>query len=592
MIKNLRSSILLIFGFLKKAPIVFVRFPLFWYNTKSELIKWNLKGRAFVREGFLKRGVLLEFPSVFFIFFVATIGRAVLIFRIYYMPRNEISLFSWIIYLFIVLIIILTIRINLITIFFGWEGVGVMSFILIGWFSSREDAVRGAKKAVLFNRFTDFFFLLLLIIELGELFSFFNTIVSKDFLTLNNNYFIFLLISISIFFRISGKSAQFIFHPWLTAAIEGPTPVRRLLHRRTMVVAGVWLLYIISPFLERRDFNFTRLIILSISSLTLVGSSIWALSQFDLKKIVALSTTRQLRFIIMLIIMGYPDLGFFHIICHGFFKALIFIGRGVRIHSFSSRSQDIRKISSSKRNRFLRIFFLLGNLGLIGIPFWGGFFRKHLMLNVFIGLDERIITSFFFILILFFSGRLTIRYSLKRVQVIYINKSIIDFKKEKKVFSNNFFREIFPTFSLRFLVIFFFYFLNQKYFSLRFHWKEMLAPKVKIPLINYDFFFLLRLGVRIFFLRKRRRFNFSFFFSSVLIYNLSFFRKKIFKTQIQFLTEGYLSKTILKKSLNFFWKEKDLINSSFLRKDLRRNSWNFNLILFFISFLLLLLYFL
>nr|YP_003934240.1 NADH dehydrogenase subunit 5 [Symsagittifera roscoffensis]ADI75244.1 NADH dehydrogenase subunit 5 [Symsagittifera roscoffensis] len=590
--KNLSSSILLIFGFLKKAPIVFVSFPLFWYNTKSELMKWNLKGSAFVSEGFLKSGVLLEFPSVFFMFFVATIGSAVLIFSMYYMPSNEISLFSWMIYLFMVLMIMLTMSINLITMFFGWEGVGVMSFILIGWFSSREDAVSGAKKAVLFNRFTDFFFLLLLIIELGELFSFFNTIMSKDFLTLNNNYFMFLLISISIIFSISGKSAQFMFHPWLTAAMEGPTPVSSLLHSSTMVVAGVWLLYMISPFLESSDFNFTSLIILSISSLTLVGSSIWALSQFDLKKIVALSTTSQLSFMMMLIIMGYPDLGFFHMICHGFFKALIFMGSGVSIHSLSSSSQDIRKISSSKSNSFLSIFFLLGNLGLMGIPFWGGFFSKHLMLNVFIGLDESMITSFFFMLILFFSGSLTISYSLKSVQVMYMNKSMIDFKKEKSVFSNNFFSEIFPTFSLSFLVIFFFYFLNQKYFSLSFHWKEMLAPKVKMPLMNYDFFFLLSLGVSIFFLSKSSSFNLSFFFSSVLIYNLSFFSKKIFKTQIQFLTEGYLSKTILKKSLNFFWKEKDLINSSFLSKDLSSNSWNFNLMLFFISFLLLLLYFL
>ena len=109
------------------------------------------------------------------------------------------------------------------------------------------------------------------------------------------------------------------------------------------------------------------------SSITLIASSYWAFSQFDLKKIIALSTTSQLRFIFLIISMGYIELAYLHMLFHGYFKAMLFIGRGVRIHSNSSSSQDLRNLSNSNRNPYLMVFFLLGNLGLIGIPFFGGF---------------------------------------------------------------------------------------------------------------------------------------------------------------------------------------------------------------------------
>jgi NADH:ubiquinone oxidoreductase subunit 5 (subunit L)/multisubunit Na+/H+ antiporter MnhA subunit len=109
------------------------------------------------------------------------------------------------------------------------------------------------------------------------------------------------------------------------------------------------------------------------SSITLIASSYWAFSQFDLKKIIALSTTSQLRFIFLMISMGYIELAYLHMLFHGYFKAMLFIGRGVRIHSNSSSSQDLRNLSNSNRNPYLMVFFFFKSLGLMGIPFFGGF---------------------------------------------------------------------------------------------------------------------------------------------------------------------------------------------------------------------------
>jgi len=109
------------------------------------------------------------------------------------------------------------------------------------------------------------------------------------------------------------------------------------------------------------------------SSITLIRSSYWAFSQFDLKKIIALSTTSQLRFMILIISIGYIELAYLHMLFHGYFKAILFMGSGVRIHSNRNSSQDLRNLSNSNRNPYLIVFFFLGNLGLIGFPFFGGF---------------------------------------------------------------------------------------------------------------------------------------------------------------------------------------------------------------------------
>lgn len=193
---------------------------------------------------------------------------------------------------------------------------------------------------------------------------------------------VLVIIRVAFWISTAGKSAQFSFHPWLTSAIEGPTPVRRLLHRSTMVVAGVYLLLKLHPLIISINWLELNSLILFSRAGTIVFTSMWAISQIDIKKIIALSTTSQLRLIIILCCISHYDLAFLHIILHGFFKALLFLGGGVTIHNSLSNNQDIIKLNlQNKRCTFLHTTFLIGVLGLIGAPFIGAFHSKHLIID-------------------------------------------------------------------------------------------------------------------------------------------------------------------------------------------------------------------
>ena len=566
-----------------KYPFVGMGIPFYW-NTLGDVNKIWSKGYIYIHEGFFKRGVSFNKQSVFFIFFVTRIARAVIAFSIFYIPIHELSVFSFLIYHFIILIIILTRRTNMLSTFLGWEGVGVLSFILIGWFSSREEAVIGAKKAVLFNRLTDFFFLIIVFFEIGELCFFFSGGVTIYNNSLTTNY-IFILFSLSFFFCCYGKSAQFMFHPWLTAAMEGPTPVRSLLHRRTIVVAGVWLLLHIYPFLYSGRWDFTIFFILRICRGTILRSSIWALSQTDLKKIVALSTTSQLRFMMILILLGYPDLRYFHLLFHGYFKALIFMGRGVRIHSNINRRQDVRKISGSNNNPYLIIFFFLGNIGLMGIPFFGGFWSKHIILDIFNN-PFIIDYSFLFYFILILSSSLTIAYSLKRIKVFLGNSSIISFSPEKKFLTREILGEIYPTSLLRIFVLFFaplflFFFTTFE----RFH--------LKLEMQKFDLVFLISLGLLFFNRVNPNSFGLKFFIRSQFVLLLRRKIKFFFKFFQGIIIERLILKIFFKKIfLKSYWRKSNFKSNSFINLESEVSTkWNINLVIFIFIFLIILILF-
>ena len=388
---------------LRKIPIVFIPLLLFFWGIFNKFLEFERLG--ILSSGNLEAGFLLNNFSSYFIPFCSFIGSMVIIFRNYYIKEEELNSFSLCLTIFVIFMLMLTTRINFTSMFLGWEGVGLLSFLLIGWFSSRFWAREGAKKAVLFNRITDFFFLFFIIFEMGSPL----WVFSLDSSSPSLSFFSRLIISFSFIFRVRGKSAQFLFHPWLTSAIEGPTPVRSLLHSRTMVVAGVYLLLFIQPFLFRRTLFSTSFLLIGLrSAITLIARSFWAFSQEDVKKVIALSTTSQLRLIMLIIYLNLPELAFFHMVIHGFFKALIFIRSGVSIHS-GRNSQDFRNTNVSKRQKTLFNCFLIGNIGLMGFPFFGAFFRKHSLLSE---LEQRT-CSLFLIVILFFSFSLTIGYRFK-----------------------------------------------------------------------------------------------------------------------------------------------------------------------------------
>jgi len=345
---------------------------------------FQLGGMILSVTGFFQWRFVIDHIRERFLIFCTFIGLLVVYYSIYYILNSEVNLFRGVIILFITRILILTSRSNIMTIFIGWEGVGIISFVLIAWFISREKAISASFYAFIFNRFADFFFLVLLLWEVrGQHRLFYFQLIRDPSYYNNVTLGVVVILRISFWIATAGKSSQFVFHPWLTLAMEGPTPVRRLLHSRTIVVAGVYLLLKLHPLVISLNWLELNNVIILSRVVTMVFTSLWAINQVDIKKIIALSTTSQLRLIIVMCCIGQYDLAFLHIILHGFFKALLFLGSGITIHNNSINSQDITKLNLLlKRSTFLHTVFIIGVLGLLGAPFIGSFHSKHFILDI------------------------------------------------------------------------------------------------------------------------------------------------------------------------------------------------------------------
>lgn len=370
--------IILFFRFIFFSIFLFFLFKDLVYFFEFEII--NINSCNFILN------FIFDWIRLLFISFVLFISSIVIFYRIEYIKQDIYKIrFIYLVFLFILSIIFLIIRPNLISILLGWDGLGLISYCLVIYFQNYKSYNAGILTA-LSNRIGDVALLISIgwIINIGR----WNFIFYLEFINLNSIYLLIIIIAAIT------KRAQIPFSSWLPAAIAAPTPVSALVHSSTLVTAGVYLLIRFNKYLIIN--SYFLFLLLFIGRLTIFISGLGANFEIDFKKIIALSTLRQLGLIIRILSLGFMKLAFFHLLTHALFKALLFLCAGIFIHRIIN-FQDIR-ISGGFNNQiiFTLIFFNISSLALCGIPFLAGFYSKDIILEFVLISNINIIIFFFF----------------------------------------------------------------------------------------------------------------------------------------------------------------------------------------------------
>lgn len=276
---------------------------------------------------------------------------------------------------------------NFLQLFFGWEGVGLASYLLIGFWFKKESANNASMKAFIVNRVGD----LGLLIAMFLIFKTFGTLTFSEVFSqaaaqsknsvhiFGGDYNLITTICVFLFIGAMGKSAQIILHTWLPDAMEGPTPVSALIHAATMVTAGVFLVVRCSPLFEYSQYALN--LVAFVGATTAIFAASIAIVQTDIKRIIAYSTCSQLGYMFFAAGMGAYNVAIFHLFTHAFFKALLFLGAGSVIHAFHDE-QNIEKMGGVwKKIPLTYVLMLIGTLALTGFPLLAGFYSKDAIIE-------------------------------------------------------------------------------------------------------------------------------------------------------------------------------------------------------------------
>lgn len=344
----------------------------------------------------------MDFISVVFFLFVALISGCVFLYRgRYIVDDKNFRLFLILVLLFVLRIFFMVFRLNIISIILGWDGLGVVSYILVIYYKNEKSNSAGIITA-LSNRIGDAALLLSIacFLELGR----WNYILID---CVNSNFLLFLICLAAI-----TKRAQIPFSAWLPAAIAAPTPVRALVHSSTLVTAGVYILIRFRVLLKG---SLVIEIFIYLGIITTLIASIRALFEVDFKKVVALSTLRQLGIMITTLSLGFEELAFIHLLIHAIFKALLFICRGKVIHRVGG-GQDVRKIGGIFFNLPVTgIVMVLSRFALRGIPFLSGFYSKDIIFESAEISDSFLVDYIIYMMVVGLSSRYSFRLIFLRV---------------------------------------------------------------------------------------------------------------------------------------------------------------------------------
>ena len=327
---------------------------------------------------------------------------------------------------------------DLLSLFFGWEGVGIISYLLIGFWNDKKKAIKAANKTLIINKFSDGFFLfgiILIIVFIKN--SNFDYIINHvsilkyiNISLLNSKFNLLNIICYFLLIGIFTKSAQIPFYIWLPDSMEGPTPISALIHSATMVLAGIFIL--IKLIILFKMYNNILNIILLFGSITAFLSSITAIIQNNIKKIIAYSTISQLGYITSSIGVCSINFSIFHLINHAFFKSLLFLIAGVIIYITKEQNIFLIKKKNFLINNFLYVLLLISILSLTAFPFFSGFYSKELiLLSIFHNKSNYIAYISYKLLIL--SSLLTVIYSFRLFFTIFDNFSLYKKKKNSKI---------------------------------------------------------------------------------------------------------------------------------------------------------------